>query len=251
MSRLGSLFPQRDDLFRSVSASHLSFFVIEYSHIIYGKLKESCLKISKPVLGVLIVVLCIGTVLTLKAVFIKKLPVTQSMAQLGPREKGKATARIRVVEYTDFQCPACANAAKDIKDEFLKNPDKIHIELKYFPLGMHHFARRAAIYAECTAEQGKFWSFHDVIYKNQGSWSKMTTVDPYFSQLAALLGVDGVRLSACVNGGTMESRISRDMKEGQSLGVNATPTFFVNGKMVVGGQNFKDEIHKILKTNAP
>jgi protein-disulfide isomerase len=172
------------------------------------------------------------------------------MAQMGPREKGKASAPIRVVEYTDFQCPACAQAAKDVKEEFLKNPDQIHIELKYFPLSMHHFARRAAIYAECAAEQGKFWPFHDVLYSSQGAWSKMTSADPYFSQLAALLGVDGVRLSACVNGGVMEARIVKDIKEGESLGVNATPTFLVNGKMVVGGKNFKDEIHKILKTNA-
>ena len=208
------------------------------------------MKISKPILGGLIAVICVGTVLTLKAVLFKKPPVTSPMAQLGPREEGNAGAPIKVIEYTDFQCPACSRAAKTIKEEFLKNPDKIHIELKYFPLPMHPFARRAAIYAECAAEQGKFWTFHDVLYNSQKSWTKMTTVDQYFSQLAVLLGVDGVRLSACVNGGTMEARISKDIKEGNSLGVNSTPTFFVNGKMVVGGQSFKEEIQKILKTNA-
>ncbi|MBF0122139.1 MAG: thioredoxin domain-containing protein [Candidatus Omnitrophica bacterium] len=209
------------------------------------------MKISKPVLAGLIALMCVGAILTLKAVLFKKPFVKSPMAQLGPREKGKIGAPIQVVEYTDFQCPACSRAAKNIKEEFLKYPDKIHIELKYFPLPMHAFARRAAIYAECAAEQGKFWQFHDVLFKSQKSWSKMVSVDTYFSEMAVSLGVDGVRLSACVNGGTMEARITNDIKEGNALGVSSTPTFFVNGKMIVGGKGFKEEIEKILEKDAP
>lgn len=208
------------------------------------------MKISKPVLGVLIVIFCVGAILTIKAVVIKKPFVFRSLGQLGPRAKGRPSAPIRVIEYTDFQCPACSRAAQDVKKVFLEHPDRIYFELKYFPLPMHRLAHRAAIFAECAAEQGKFWAFHDVIYKSQASWSKMTSVDSYFSQLAVSLGIDGVGLAACVNGGAMEARIRRDVKEGNALGVNSTPTFFVNGKMVVGGGNFKEEIKKILKTDA-
>ncbi|MBF0569368.1 MAG: thioredoxin domain-containing protein [Candidatus Omnitrophica bacterium] len=210
------------------------------------------MKISKPVLGVLVILVCVGSVAFARAILLKKQPVIslRPLTSANPRAKGDSAAPIKVVEFTDFQCPACAKASEAVHDLANTYPSRIYIELKYFPLPMHAFANRAAMYAECAAQQGKFWPWHDVIFKSQSSWSKMSMVDPYFSQLAVSIGLDGIRMAACVNSSLPQEKIKKDVMEGEGLHVNSTPTFFVNGKMAVGRKNFVEAVEALIKPNA-
>jgi protein-disulfide isomerase len=201
------------------------------------------MKMSKRLLTGVIVSSVVVIVLIVKFVlFGQQAPATAESF----RTKGKPGAKIQVVEYTDFQCPACAKASVMIDEVFKKYPDKAYLELKYFPLPRHNFARKASIYADCAGAQGKFWPFHDVIFKSQSSWDKMSSVDEYFMQLAVSLGLDGGKLDACVKDEDVAEKIAKDVESGKARGVNSTPTFFVNGKMIVGGQALVREIETLL-----
>jgi protein-disulfide isomerase len=208
-------------------------------------------KLSKSILTAIVVLLVVVGVVAIKAVvFYKQFKQPPRTLELAQRTKGDPQAKIKITEYTDFQCPACAKASEVVDEVLKKHPGKIYFEHKYFPLSAHFFSRKASVYAECAAEQGKFWPFHDVLFRSQASWVKMNTVDDYFSQLAVSLGIDGLRLSVCVNNPLVMARIDKDVKEGKDIGVSSTPTFFVNGKMTVGGNNFKKAVEEILGANA-
>jgi protein-disulfide isomerase len=200
--------------------------------------------------AVVVMIAVIGVVVAKAAMFHGQHSVRAKTLELTSRTKGNARADVKVVEFTDFQCPACAKAAEIVDEIMKKYPNKIYFEHKYYPLPMHSFAKRASIYAECAAEQGKFWPFHDVLFRSQSSWAKMTAVDEYFSQLAVSLGIDGVRLSVCINNPLVLAKVERDAAEAKKLAVSSTPTFFVNGKMVVGSANFKKEIETMLGSDA-
>lgn len=209
------------------------------------------MKLTKPILTGVVVLCVVISLLAAKAIIFYKQYSFRSQAWERPvRSKGDPRAQIRVIEFTDFQCPACSKAADTVEEVLKKYPGKIYFEHKYYPLAMHPFARQASVYAECAAEQGKFWPFHDVIFRSQSSWAKMAAVDEYFSQLAVSLGVDGVRLAVCVNNPLVKEKVEKDVAEGKKLGVTSTPTFFVNGKITVGGSNFKKAIEAIMETNA-
>jgi protein-disulfide isomerase len=207
-------------------------------------------KLKKSVLTAIIVLIAVIFIVSMKvALYNRQLSVRPQTWELAPRAKGNPRASVKVVEFTDFQCPACAKAVEVIDEVMKKYPDKIYFEHKYYPLPMHPFSKRAAIFAECAVEQGKFWPFHDVLFHSQQSWVKMTSVDGYFSQLAVSLGVDGVRLSVCINNPLVLQKVDKDVTEGKNLGVTSTPSFFVNGKLAVGSANFKKEIENILGAN--
>ena len=208
------------------------------------------MKIAKPVLTVVIAMIVVIGIVSVKAVlYYRNTSVRIQVWEQTLRTKGNPNAAVKVVEFTDFQCPACAQAVGVIDDVMKKYPGKIYFEHKYFPLAMHSFSKRAAIFAECAAEQRKFWPFHDVLFRSQQSWVKMASVDDYFSQLAVSLGADGVRLSVCINNPLVLQRVDKDVIEGKKLGVSSTPTFFVNGKIVVGSASFRKAIESILGSN--
>jgi protein-disulfide isomerase len=166
-----------------------------------------------------------------------------SQASSSGRMTGDPKARVKIVEFTDFQCPACAKASEAV-NVLLNKPDAgVSLELKYFPLDMHRNARRAAVLAQCSSEQGKFWPMHHVLFRSQNSWGVMDDPDDYFLSLARSLGLDDAALMKCMAQPLAKTVIDQDIDEGKRRGVKATPTFFVNGKMAVGLSAFE----KVLK----
>ncbi|MBF0618594.1 MAG: thioredoxin domain-containing protein [Candidatus Omnitrophica bacterium] len=161
--------------------------------------------------------------------------------------KGDPKSKVEIIEYTDFQCPACAKASGVVDEELKKYGNKVHFEMKYFPLPMHKNARRAAAFAECASEQGKFWPMHDVLFKTQTSWGTLGSPDEYLTGLAASLGMDGKRLEFCLKNPLTEGHILRNMEEGKDIGISATPSFVVNGKMAVGGENFRKLLTEVVE----
>ncbi len=160
---------------------------------------------------------------------------------------GVVNAPVKIEEFTDFQCPACAAASMVLHEEIKKESSKIFLELKYFPLAMHAHARRAAVAAQCALAQNKFWPMQDMLFRTQKVWSLAKDPTDYFLSLARGVGLDDKKMMRCMSDQATELKIEEDVKEGNSRGVNATPTFFVNGKMVVGAPNFQAALKDALK----
>ncbi len=165
------------------------------------------------------------------------------------RVTGDPKAPVKIVGFTDFQCPACSQAAEVIHAFFTNehaSNGRAFLELRYFPLESHRHARRAAIVAQCALEQGKFWPMHNVLFRSQKSWEGMDDPDVYFLSLARGLGMDDVALMKCMAQPLARAVLDQDIDQGKRMGVKATPTFFINGKMVVGVLELQKALKELL-----
>jgi protein-disulfide isomerase len=160
--------------------------------------------------------------------------------------KGNKNAPIKIIEFIDFQCPACAAGAKMLREYFTTHPDKIYLEMKYYPLGMHSHAYQSSEYAECALKQGKFWPFHDLLIDRQGEWSILTDAKPAFETMAKETGMNMNDLQSCLADVKTREAIAKNKEEGTALGVQSTPSYLVNGKFVVGFKNLQAELDTLL-----
>jgi protein-disulfide isomerase len=154
-----------------------------------------------------------------------------SVASAGHPSRGAASAPITIIEFSDFQCPFCRAAEGSLKQVQQKYGDQIKLVYMDFPLGFHPHAMDAARAARCAADQDKFWPFHDAIFLDQKK------LDPdNLKQTAAKIGLDSNKFNSCFSTAKHDAGIRKDMAEGDSLGVTGTPTFFINGRELVGAQ---------------
>lgn len=173
-------------------------------------------------------------------------PIWAALAQM-PYTKGNPQAPVKIIEYMDFQCPACANGAR-LLDNFIKNnPNKFYLEVRYYPLEMHFHAMRAARYAECAGRQGKFWPMHDLLFKEQSSWAPLLNAEPVFGQMTKTINLDPKGLDQCLADPRINAWILKDKEKGKAQAVKSTPTYFVNNKMLVGTTNLEKELKFFLK----
>jgi len=217
------------------------------------KNKSVRLNISKPVAAILVVFTCVAAVHLTKFVlgFLNNTPAAKSVLA---RSKGNPKAELRITEYIDLQCPACARGAKILKETFDRYPGDIYLELKYFPLEqMHQFAVISALYAECAARQNKFWEFTDVLLAKQDLWSPLTSAEPMFREIAHSVHINLEQLNSCLADKSVEEAVFKERDFGKSMGIKSTPTYYVNGTMVVGAKSLQEELDKHLgvSTNAP
>lgn len=142
---------------------------------------------------------------------------------------GTESALVTITEFGDFQCPACKAAHEILTKPLLQKYDgRVRFVFKHFPLQMiHPHALEASMASECAADQGKFWQFFEMTYEKQGSMNSAA-----FRQWAAELGLDGDLFDRCVRSGIKKKTVLADYAEGTSLGVNSTPSYFVNGNRV-------------------
>jgi protein-disulfide isomerase len=203
-------------------------------------------KLTKVTLTIVVVLGMIAAVLGAKALVMEQRVDIKKPVALG-KTFGVMDARVQVEEFTDFQCPACANASMMLHEEMKKEGTKIFVELNYFPLSMHKHARRAAIVAQCALLQSKFWSMQDMLFRTQEVWSIVEDPTDYFLSLARGIGLDEKLMMRCMSDKATEAIIDADVAEGRRRGVGATPTFFINGKMAVGGPNFQAALKEALK----
>jgi len=149
--------------------------------------------------------------------------------------RGPASASVTLVEYSDFQCPACA-AFHPIVKQLLDEPElagKVRFVYRNFPLtNIHKNALLAARFAQAAAAQGKFWELHDALFENQQKWSGMseTGAKEAFLGYARDAGFDTEKLATDAESDAVRSRVQEDMDGGLLANVNSTPTFFVNGQ---------------------
>ncbi len=147
---------------------------------------------------------------------------------------GSEGAAVRVVLFSEFDCPYSARAAplaRQLHDEY---GEEIVIAFRDFPLGFHETAQKAAEAAECADEQGMFWEYHDRLFETQGAHD-VADLKGY----AAELGLDTAAFDSCLDSGEMEGEVAKDLAAGGAAGVSGTPTFFVNGEPIVGAQPFE------------
>lgn len=141
--------------------------------------------------------------------------------------KGNSSSKMIIIEFSDFQCPAC-KAALPVIDAVL---DRHGVALYYrnFPLPIHENSMTAAEAAECANEQGKFWQYHDILFQNQERLDKES-----LKVYAGQLGLDAAQFNRCLDSHKYRNEIEKDFQDGKRLGVGGTPTFFINNRKVEG-----------------
>ncbi|MCA9870858.1 MAG: DsbA family protein [Caldilineae bacterium] len=150
--------------------------------------------------------------------------------------KGSADAPVTVTVYSDFECPACksfATGAEQSLDADYVNNGLVRLEYKHFPLPQHNpSATQGALAAECAADQGQFWPMHDYLFQEAGKAGTSTFTLSRLRSMSDALGLDTAEFSKCVSQSKYAQQVRDDIREGQQLGVNATPTIYVNGQKV-------------------
>ena len=157
---------------------------------------------------------------------------------------GNDNAKVTVVEFSDFQCPFCeqfeSQTFPQVNDAYIKT-GKIKLVYRHYPLTtIHPNAEKAAEASECANEQGKFWDYHDLLFKNQSTWTALAAPDAAssFTDLAGQLGLDTNQFSSCLSTDKYKQNVLNDISDGNKAGVDGTPTFFINGWRLVGAQPF-------------
>jgi protein-disulfide isomerase len=145
--------------------------------------------------------------------------------------KGPAKAPVTIVEFSDYQCPYCGRAEQTVQEILKRYGDKVRLVYRDYPLPMHPNALGAAEASECAKEQGKFWEMHGAMFANQAKLSQADLV-----ATAGSLGLDKDKFKTCLDSGKYKDEVQKDAADGQSYGVTGTPTFFINGIMLVGAR---------------
>ena len=200
-------------------------------------------KPSKHIVTILIIMVAVGLIGGIK--YFKWSQKGAGKTALA-RVIGNPNASLKIIEYVDFQCPACATGAADIKKYMSAFPDKIYLEVKYYPLGGHMHSMHAAKFAECAARQGKFWPFYELVFERQPKWRDLFDAYPVFEEIAKEIGLHEGQLQACVASDDVREKIIKEKDEGTALGVKSTPTYFINGQMMVGPKPMKEAVEKEL-----
>jgi protein-disulfide isomerase len=167
-------------------------------------------------------------------------------ASAAARQKGNAQAPVKITEYVDLQCPACAYGSLQIEQYLQLYPDKIFVEIKFFPLGSHAHSLTATKFALCAAEEGQFWPFFETVMAGQRQWSGLMDAQPAFVQIIEDIGLKADKVIACTVRDELRTKILTEKDGGAALGIKSTPTYFINGKMVVGVKEMMAEVDRIL-----
>jgi protein-disulfide isomerase len=158
------------------------------------------------------------------------------LARYGPAEastieaaaspaRGPETAPITLVEFSDFQCPYCRQAAPELERLVDRRAPNVRLVFKHYPLSMHAHALDAARAAAAAAKQGKFWEMHDVLFSRQGDLERAS-----LTRYAEEIGLDAERFATDFESAEVNAAVEADLELGRRLGVDATPTIFVNGR---------------------
>ncbi len=145
--------------------------------------------------------------------------------------RGPADAPITIVEFSEYQCPFCGRVTPTLKQIEEKYPGKVRLVFKDFPLPNHAQAPKAAEAAHCAGEQGKYWQLHDRLFANQQQLQV-----PELKAHAKAVGLDQAAFDQCLDSGKHAAIVQTDVDLGSEMGVQSTPTLYINGRVVTGAQ---------------
>ncbi len=151
-----------------------------------------------------------------------------------------ASASVTLVSFSDFQCPACGAYHAVVKQLQSKYKDSLRVVFRHFPLNIHPNAVPAAIAAEAAGKQGKFWEMHDKLYETQADWSDEKSVSDIYVDYAKELGLDVEVFKKDLSDADIQKKINRDVTNGNALGINSTPSFYVNNIKIANPANLED-----------
>jgi protein-disulfide isomerase len=162
--------------------------------------------------------------------------------------EGKGSSGVNLTEYGDYQCPACGQYYPIVKQVYAKYSDQIFFQFRNFPLfQIHPNAIAGARAAEAADLQGKYWEMHDLLYEGQQDWSTQSDPTTSFNQYAKQLGLDTTKFQADFKSSLVNDRIQSDIKKGNQLNIDSTPTFFIDGKKI-SNPNSVDAFNKVIDT---
>ena len=156
------------------------------------------------------------------------------VAATGPA-KGGAKAAVTIVEFSDFQCPFCSRVNGTIEQVLKTYGDNVKVVFRDYPLPFHAQAPKAAEAAHCADEQGKFWEMHDKLFASQ-----QALAPDDLKKHAGAIGLDQAKFDACLDSGKMAEKVKKNFEEGAEAGVQGTPAFFINGRLISGAQPFEE-----------
>ncbi len=167
-------------------------------------------------------------------------PVDQKiLVRVNSHKLATDSAKVTLVEFGDYQCPACGQAYPVTKKVIDSYAGKINFVFRNFPLSQHQNSMIAAQAAEAAASQGKFWEMNNKLYETQDAWSNLNPIDLFVSY-AKELGLDTEKFKNDVLANKFSEVINQDLADGTLAGVNATPTFYINGVKLEGAQSYND-----------
>ena len=142
---------------------------------------------------------------------------------------GSPEAKVKIVEFSDFECPYCSRAAKGVDAVKKQFGDQVQFAYRHFPLSFHPAARPAAELSQCAIEQGKFWELHDEIFDHQQELSAAS-----LRGMAERAGLDMTKVDECLMSGRAAKQVDEDIAKATEIGVRGTPAFYINGRAFDG-----------------
>lgn len=167
--------------------------------------------------------------------------IDTAIAPVSDHTKGGEAARLELVEYSDFQCPACGAYYPLVKQIMKEFGGDVRLAYRHFSLRqIHQNADLAARVAEAAGVQGKFWEMHDTLFERQAEWSKSIDATTLFAKYAGDLGLDWERFRRDISSQAVREKVESDYQKGLSLKVDSTPTFFLNGEKLENPRSYEE-----------
>jgi protein-disulfide isomerase len=168
-------------------------------------------------------------------------PLREQVGESGP-SRGLENARVTIVEFSDFQCPYCGQFEPELKRLVAAYPTQLRLIYRNMPIpSLHPEAQKAAEAAICADKQGKFWEMHDTLFSEQSALDVTA-----LKEKAKRLGLDTAKFDVCLDTGEAVPALNADLSEAQRLGLEATPSTFINGRFVNGAVSY-DDLNALIK----
>lgn len=149
---------------------------------------------------------------------------------------GPADAWVTIVTFSDFECPYCGMVQPTLAAVLPEFGADVRLVFKHFPLSIHRHARPAAVAATCAHTQGRFWEFHDLVFAEQAALFGASDFEGAIASVATRSGLDATAFQACRSAPAADAGVIEDMTLGVRVGISGTPSFVVNGSLLVGAQ---------------
>jgi len=172
-------------------------------------------------------------------------PVGDKTKVIRDTSQNTGTGSVQIVEFGDFQCPACGVAEPNVQQLLKQESGKITFYFRNFPLPQHQNAQAAAQAAEAAADQGKYWEMHDKLYATQKDWETVADPTDLYVSYAKDLGLDTTKFKTAITSKQFQTVIDQDVADATALGVNSTPTFYFNGVKYDGSSSYADLRDKV------
>ncbi|MBI4423093.1 MAG: DsbA family protein [Elusimicrobia bacterium] len=194
-----------------------------------------------------LLLLSAGSVAALKSRYKPHIPDAPAYRTSGP-----ADAEVVLVEFSDFQCPACGAVLDTLQGVKKLHHGRIRVVFKHLAWPFHRFAKPAAVLAECAGKQGKFWETHDLLFARQGDWGLYprtgeedaafaAKVRELFAGYARELKLEPQALEACTQDPATAAVVDAEFREARESFIGGTPTLFINGRRFVGPKPIRNE----------